>query len=479
MSNVLTDVKQQLLEPGGLTETDLQRVLNNVLSHSIDYADLYFQTIHTEYWGLEEGIVKHASYSIDRGVGVRTLSAAKKGLAYADDIELSALMQAADAARSIASHGGSQRVETFTPAKTLHLYPPINPLKTLTEDEKVALLQQVDREARQQDARIIQVMASITGVHEVILIVTSDGILAADIRPLVSMTVNVIAEENGKRESGSCGGGSRCGYNYFIMQDRAAYYTCEAVRQALMCLEADEMPAGIMPVVLGHGWPGVLLHEAVGHGLEGDYARKGTSVYAGRVGESVASKHCTVVDDGTIKDRRGSMNIDDEGMPTQQTVLIENGILRGYMQDKFNARLMGTQSTGNARRESYSHLPYPRMTNTYLMPGKYAPEEVIASVDKGLYAVNFSGGQVDITSGKFVFTTSEAYLIEKGKVTRPVKDATLIGDGPEILNKVSMVANDLQLDMGVGVCGKEGQAVPVGVGQPTLRIDAMTVGGVK
>jgi len=477
MIDQLNIAKQELLEPAGLNETKLQQVLSDILTHEIDYADLYFQASHAEFWGLEESIVKHGSYSVGRGVGIRALSGVKTGFAYADEIELASLQLAATTVRNIAEIGVTQKIRPINPTKNHALYSPINPLNTLSEEKKVSLLHQIDVEARAQDPRISQVMVSLSGVYQIILMVASDGTLAADVRPLVSMSVSVIAEEKNRRERGSCGGGNRSGYEFFFEEDRFLYYAREAVRQAITNLSAIAMPAGSMPVILGPGWPGVLLHEAVGHGLEGDFNRKKTSMYADKIGQKVASKHCTVVDDGTLPERRGSMNVDDEGVLSQRTMLIEKGILKGYMQDKFNARLMGTKSTGNGRRENYASLVYPRMTNTYLLAGKYVPEEIIASIDKGLYAVNFSGGQVDITSGKFVFSTSEAYLIEKGKITQPVKGATLIGSGSEVLNQVSMVGNNLKFDLGVGICGKEGQSVEVGVGQPTVKVDAITVGG--
>jgi len=477
MNDRLIIAKKELLEPAGLDENKLQQILADMLTHKIDYADLYFQSGYSESWALEESIVKHASYNIERGVGVRALSGIKTGFAYADEIALTSLQQAVTAACSIAVSDGSKKIQSINPVQGLDLYSSIDPLQTLSEKEKVELLQQVDQEARKQDARVSQVMVSLSGSYETILIIASDGTLAADIRPLISMHVSVLAEEKNKRECGSCGGGGRVGYEFLLTEDRFLYYAREAVRQAITNLSAIAMPAGSMPVILGPGWPGVLLHEAVGHGLEGDFNRKKTSMYADKIGQKVASKHCTVVDDGTLPERRGSMNVDDEGVLSQRTMLIEKGILKGYMQDKFNARLMGTQSTGNGRRENYANLVYPRMTNTYMLAGEYVPEEIIASINKGLYAVNFSGGQVDITSGKFVFSTSEAYLIEKGKVTQPVKGATLIGSGPEVLNQVSMVGNNLQFDLGVGICGKEGQAIEVGVGQPTIKVDAITVGG--
>lgn len=480
MANVVQLAKETLLAPFELAEVQLQQLLSQLMSSHIDYADLYFQAVRQESWFLEDGIVKEGTFSVNQGVGVRAVSGEKTGFAYSDELVLPALQQAVGAARSIAYQGQSGRIQVLTaPTTSQQLYPAIDPYPTCTVQEKVQLLQSIDRYARQLDPRVQQVMASLTGSWEAVLIVTSDGYLTADIRPLVRLNVSVIVEQQGRRETGVSGGGGRTDYQYFIQDEQGLAYAKEAVRQALVNLQAKEAPAGTMPVVLGPGWPGVLLHEAVGHGLEGDFNRKGTSAFSGKVGQRVAAPGCTVVDDGTLPGRRGSLNIDDEGTPTQCTILIENGILRGYMQDKLNARLMKMALTGNARRESYAHLPMPRMTNTYMRPGTYEPEEIIASIDKGLYAVNFSGGQVDITSGKFVFTASEAYLIEKGKLTQPVKGATLIGNGPDVLTRVSMIGKDLQLDSGIGVCGKEGQSVPVGVGQPTLKVDGLTVGGTR
>jgi TldD protein len=477
MINFLDIARRDLLDPAGLTEQQLQRVLGSILGKSIDNADLYFQSVCSESWVLEDGIIKGGSYNIDRGVGVRAMSGEKTGFAYSDDIIMPALEEAAAAARSISKYDGTQAVSASKWTTGHELYLPVNPLLSLNENDKVAILQRVDAYARKQDPRVIQVSVSLAAEFETILIMASDGHLAADVRPLVRINVSVVVEQNGRREHGYAGGGGRFDYRQLLEDDKALSYAEEAVRQALVNLDAVDAPAGTMPVVLGPGWPGVLLHEAVGHGLEGDFNRKGTSVFSGRMGEQVTTPLCTIVDDGTLPNRRGSLNVDDEGTPTQCNVLIENGILRNYMQDKRNARLMGTKSTGNGRRESYAHIPMPRMTNTYMLPGNSAPEEIIASVKKGIYAVNFGGGQVDITSGKFVFSASEAYLIENGKITRPVKGATLIGNGPDVLTKVSMVGNDLQLDSGIGICGKDGQSVPVGVGQPTLRVDALTVGG--
>ena len=478
MSRTSLDMaREALLTPYGLAEDELQKVLDQLMGHSIDNADLYFQLSRHESWMLEDGIVREGHHGIDQGVGVRALSGEKTGFAYSDEIILPALTEAAVAARAIAHSGRQGTVQAWQQPAAQGLYLPHDPLTVFDAEQKITLLRALDAEARRIDPRVKQVIVSLAGTHEVILVAGSDGTLAADVRPLVRMNVSVIAEQGKRREQGTAGGGGRVDYSYFQQEQRGLGYAREAVRQALLNLAAVSAPAGPMPVVLGPGWPGVLLHEAVGHGLEGDFNRKGSSAFSGRIGEQVASPLCTVVDDGTLPNRRGSLNVDDEGTPTRQTVLIENGILKGYMQDKLNASLMGQASTGNGRRESYAHLPMPRMTNTYMMAGEHDPQEIIASVDKGLYAVNFGGGQVDITSGKFVFSACEAFLIEKGKVTRPVKGATLIGNGPDVLTRVSMVGNDLELDRGVGVCGKEGQSVPVGVGQPTLKIDSITVGG--
>jgi len=480
MKNTLDTARQTLLAPAGLDETDLDRLLGQILTHRVDYADLYFQYSRHESWSLEEGQVKSGSYSVEQGVGVRAVSGEKTGFAYSDEILLPALSDAATAARAIARSGASAGTPVRQRSGAIaRLYAPLDPIASLEDAAKVKLLETVEAEAKSTDPRVTQVMASLSGVQEVILVARSDGALAADVRPLVRLNVTVIVEANGRRESGSYGGGGRVSYQYFLENHYAREYAHEAVRQALVNLNADDAPAGGMKVVLGPGWPGILLHEAIGHGLEGDFNRKGTSAFAGLVGQQVAARGVTVVDDGTLADRRGSLNVDDEGTPTQKTVLIEDGILMGYMQDTLNARLMGVAPTGNGRRESYAHLPLPRMTNTYMLPGIHDPQEIIASVDKGLYAVNFGGGQVDITNGKFVFSASEAYLIENGKVTRPVKGATLIGNGPDVLTRVTMVGNDLALDSGVGTCGKDGQSVPVGVGQPTLRIDGLTVGGTQ
>ncbi|AHK79689.1 protease TldD [Ectothiorhodospira haloalkaliphila] len=478
MTQTLETARHHLLDPSGLTDSDLDRVLGTLAGPGLDGGDLYFQLARHESWVLEDGIVKEGGYNIEQGVGVRALSGDKTGFAYTDEIAPASLMEAALTARAIGRdhRDGSVPVRRATPAHRLYL--PVDPLGTLDEQAKIELLQSLDAEARGQDPRISQVMVSLAGVHEVVMVLNTDGTLAADIRPLVRMNVHVIAEDReGRREQGSSGGGGRTGYGFFLEKERGLGYAREAARQALLNLEAVDAPAGTMTVVLGSGWPGVLLHEAIGHGLEGDFNRKGTSAFSGRMGQRVAAPGVTVVDDGTLEGRRGSLNVDDEGTPTQSTTLIEDGVLKCFMQDRLNARLMGLKPTGNGRRESYAHLPMPRMTNTYMLAGPHDPGEIIASVDKGLYAVNFGGGQVDITSGKFVFSASEAYLIEGGKLTRPVKGATLIGNGPDVLTRVSMVGNDLDLDTGVGTCGKEGQSVPVGVGQPTLRVDGLTVGG--
>ena len=475
-NDVLEIAEHRILAPSGNDLGDLGKVLGGIMGRAVDSADLYFQTSRTEAWSLEDGIVREGSHSIEQGVGVRAMSGEKTGFAYSDEILLPALEQASIAARAIARAGQQGAVQAWSRPTARALYPALDPLPSMSDADKVALLQGIDQQVREIDNRVIQVMASLAGVHEVVLVVASDGTLSADVRPLVRLNVAVICEDGERREQGYSGGGGRSGYEYFT-PDRVREYCCEAVRQATVNLEAVAAPAGAMNVVLGPGWPGVLLHEAIGHGLEGDFNRKGTSAFSGRIGEKVASELCTVVDDGTLEGRRGSLSVDDEGTPTQCTTLIENGVLKGYLQDKLNARLMGVPCTGNGRRESFAHLPMPRMTNTYMLPGPHDPGEIIASVDKGLYAKNFGGGQVDITSGKFVFSASEAYLIENGRLTHPVKGATLIGDGPDVLTRVSMVGTDLELDTGVGVCGKDGQSVPVGVGQPTLRVDGLTVGG--
>ncbi len=471
-------VVEQLFSDGEIDEAILSKTIGQAMAPSIDFADLYFQHATFEGWSLDENKVKSGSFEIEQGVGVRAISGDKTGFAYSDEITPAALADAAQSARSIASKGQhSQPPKAFNSTNAKALYHDVNPIVGLEDADKVLLLQSVNKAARQCDPRVKEVSVSLSGGREIIFIAASDGTFQSDIRPLIRLNVSVIVEENGRRETGSMGGGGRHKYDYFYTDNRAENYAKEAVRQALVNLESTAAPAGEMTVVLGSGWPGILLHEAIGHGLEGDFNRKGTSAFSGRIGERVASEQCTIVDDGTIENRRGSLSIDDEGTPTQDTVLIENGILKNYMQDKLNARLMNMQPTGNGRRESYSHLPMPRMTNTYMHAGKYDPNEIIESVKKGVYAVNFGGGQVDITSGKFVFSASEAYLIENGQIGKPIKGATLIGNGPDVLTKVSMVGNDMQLDSGVGVCGKEGQSVPVGVGQPSMRIEGLTVGG--
>nr|VFK61027.1 MAG: TldD protein [Candidatus Kentron sp. TC] len=479
MTDTLELAKTFILDPAGLGESEIRVTLEQLLEHSIDSADIYFQSTRSESWTLEDGIIKEGSHNIEQGAGVRAISGEKTGFAYSDEIAFPALTRAATAARAIANHGGNGKLQAWRRTGGEILYRPSDPLLSLTEQDRVELLRAVDAEARRRDPRVTQVIVGLAGEFNAILVAGTDGAFAADMRPLVRLSVHVIVEQNGRREQGSAGGGGRYDYDVFRDEDRGLGFAREAVRQALVNLEAIAAPAGAMTVVLGPGWPGILLHEAIGHGLEGDFNRKGSSAFAGRIGERIATEHCTVVDDGTLPGRRGSLNMDDEGTPTQCTTLIEKGILTGYLQDKLNARLMGVESTGNGRRESYAHLPMPRMTNTYMLAGKYAPEEIIASVEKGLYAAHFGGGQVDITSGKFVFSASEAYLIEKGKITRPIKGATLIGNGPDVLTKVTMLGNDLMLDDGVGVCGKEGQSVPVGVGQPTLRVEGLTVGGTE
>jgi TldD protein len=477
MTDAIAIARDQILSPAGLDTGHIEQLLGQLKTTAIDAADIYFQYSRLQSWMLEDGIIKDGNFNIERGAGLRAQSGEKTGFAYADEVQFETLLQAAKAARAIARGGGEGRVKLAGMGTGRRLYEPIDPLGSLSDEDKVALLHRVDEEARRLDPRVRQVIASLVAARDLVLIASDDGRLSADVRPLVRLNVSVIVEDGDRREQGASGGGARADLGYFLAEDRALGYAREAVHQALINLDADAAPAGNMTVVLGPGWPGVLLHEAIGHGLEGDFNRKGTSAFAGRIGERVAAPGVTVVDDGTLAGRRGSLNLDDEGTPTQNTVLIEDGILRGYLQDRLNARLMGVASTGNGRRESYAHLPMPRMTNTYMLAGDRDPAEIIASVGKGLYAVNFGGGQVDITSGKFVFSASEAYLIEKGRVGRPVKGATLIGNGPDVLTRVSMIGNDLALDQGVGTCGKEGQSVPVGVGQPTLRVDGLTVGG--
>ena len=474
----LETAAQQLLAPAGLDNRDLANTLDRIIVHDIDYADLYFEFSQAESWTMEEGIIREGGHSIDQGVGVRAVHEDKSGFAYADEILLPALTDAATAARAIARSGGGQKAQTWKNRNVVPLYPALNPLDSATAQDKIELLKRVDAQARHKDPRVKQVIAGLSGSCATVLVASSDGVIAGDIRPLVRLNVTVIVEDRGRREKGGAGGGGRCGYDYLLDNEEVvAGYIDEAVSQALLALEAAPAPAGAMTVVLGPGWPGILLHEAVGHGLEGDFNRKGASAFSGRLGQRVASELVTVVDDGTLANRRGSLTVDDEGTPAESTTLIEQGVLKNYMQDKLNARLMGMRPTGNGRRESYACLPMPRMTNTYMLNGPHDPEEIIRSVNKGVYAAQFGGGQVDITNGKFVFSASQAWLIEKGRLTAPLKGATLIGNGPEAMTRVSMVGNDMRLDSGIGVCGKDGQSVPVGVGQPTLKIDELTVGG--
>ncbi len=475
--NPVEDVMSKVLEPAGLGESELGRTLGTLMQGGVDYADLYFQVSRQESWSLEDGIIKEGSFSLDQGVGVRATSGEKTGFAYSDELLLPALESAATAARAISRHGQDRQVQAWQRQAPAPLYTFTDPTTSIGDEQKTKLLLEIDAATRALDPRVEQVMASLSSSQELVLVAASDGTIAADVRPLVRLNISVILADGDKREQGYAGGGARSDLSYFLDGELPMDFVREAVRQAVVQLDAKPAPAGTMPVVLGPGWPGILLHEAVGHGLEGDFNRKGVSAFAGRVGQQVASKLCTIVDDGTIANRRGSLTVDDEGTPSGRTVLVENGILRGYMQDKLNARLMGVDPTGNGRRESFAHIPMPRMTNTYMLAGPHDPAEIIASVERGLYAPNFGGGQVDITSGKFVFSASEAYLIEKGRITAPVKGAMLIGDGPEALRRISMVGNDLELDTGVGTCGKEGQSVPVGVGQPSLKIDELTVGG--
>ena len=474
----LTIAQNLLLTPYGLDESHLNQALSAIRAHQVDDADLYFQYTRSEGWSLEEGIVKTGSFSIDQGVGVRAVSGEKTAFAYSDDISMASLMDAAHTVRSISSAG--LNASTHVPARVIapsrSLYHGLDPIGSLDSTAKVQLLERLEKQARAKDPRVVQVMAGLASEYDVVMVARADGTLAADVRPLVRLSLSVIVEQNGRRESGSAGGGGRFGLAHF---DAACLtrYVDEAVGSALTNLEAHPAPAGEMTVVLGSGWPGILLHEAIGHGLEGDFNRKGSSAFSGKIGQRVAAKGVTVLDDGTIADRRGSLNVDDEGHASQKNVLIEDGILVGYIQDSMNARLMGVAPTGNGRRESYAHVPMPRMTNTYMLAGDKAPEEIVASIKKGLYATNFGGGQVDITSGKFVFSASQAFWVENGKIQYPVKGATLVGNGPDALTRVSMIGTDMALDPGVGTCGKEGQSVPVGVGQPTLRIDGLTVGG--
>ncbi|NIY84013.1 metalloprotease TldD [Vibrio hepatarius] len=479
----INHVEDALLTSAGLTQQDVADTLASMATRQIDYADIYFQSSWHESLVLEDSIIKDGSFNIDCGVGVRAVTGEKTGFAYSDQIQLDGLKQSAIAARGIAQQGQNGKVQAFQRSDNQHVYGAVNPLECWEKEQKTKLLKALDAYIRTKEPLIKEVSISLSGVHEQMLVAATDGTYAGDIRPLVRLSISVLAQRGERRERGSAGGGGRFGYDFFISEQQgsqvAYQFADEAIRMALVNLEAEAAPAGAMPVVLGSGWPGVLLHEAVGHGLEGDFNRKESSVFSGKVGQKVTSELCTIVDDGTLKDLRGSLNVDDEGVKGQYNTLIENGVLKGYMQDKLNARLMGVAPTGNGRRESYAHLPMPRMTNTYMLPGQHTPEEIISTVKKGLYAPNFGGGQVDITSGKFVFSASEAYLIEDGKITRPVKGATLIGSGIEAMQQVSMVGNDLSIDRGVGVCGKAGQSVPVGVGQPTLKLDSLTVGGTE
>jgi TldD protein len=474
----LATAKRLLLDPYDLDEAKLQHALATIFEHRADYADLYFQYTRSESFSLEEGIVKSGSFDIEQGVGVRAVVGDRTAFAYSDDLSPDALMEAARSARAIARAGGGavKIASRLAPRPHPVLYGATDPVASLDAVAKIRMLERIEAMARARDARVKQVLATLGAEYDVVLIARSDGLLAADVRPLVRLSLTVIAEDDGRREQGFSGGGGRVDLAYFT-DERLRQYVQTAVDMALANLRARAAPAGVMTVVLGPGWPGILLHEAVGHGLEGDFNRKGSSAFCGRIGKRVASKGVTVIDDGTIPERRGSLAIDDEGNPTQRTVLIEDGILRGYMQDSLNARLMKAPLTGNARRESFAHLPMPRMTNTYMLGGGHDPREIIASVKNGIYATNFGGGQVDITNGKFVFSMAEAYLIENGRVTAPVKGATLIGNGPDALTRVTMIGNDMALDPGIGTCGKDGQSVPVGVGQPTLRIEGLTVGG--
>ncbi len=483
LANNLALARKALLDSAGLTDSHLEQAFAEIYQHRVDDADLYFQLTRSEGWSLEEGIVKSGSFDIEQGVGVRAVVGEKAAFAYSDDISASAIMEAARATRSIARHGAGKR-PVYVSSKTKNggkgiakpLYGIEDPIMGLDAKQKIALLEKIEQRARAKDPRIIQVMAGVAAEHDIVLIARADGLIAGDVRPMVRLSLTVIAEHKGRREMGSAGGGGRFGLAYF---DDAIIdqYVDQAVSGALTNLEARPAPGGEMTVVLGPGWPGILLHEAIGHGLEGDFNRKGSSAFSGKIGQQVASKGITVVDDGTLADRRGSLNMDDEGNPTQCTTLIEDGKLVGYLQDRMNARLMKVNVTGNGRRESFAHLPMPRMTNTYMLSGDKKPEEIVRSIKRGIYAVNFGGGQVDITNGKFVFSASEAYWVENGKIQYPVSGATIIGNGPDALTKVTMIGNDMQLDSGVGTCGKEGQSVPVGVGQPTLRIEGLTVGG--
>jgi TldD protein len=469
---------KQLLDDHHLNQQKIYDLLGSLSAKTPDYADLYFQYSVAESWFLDEGIVKSGTYNISHGVGARSVNGEQTGFAYSDDLNIKAIEKAINFAKGTGKINSPVQLQIFQSIPEIAKYSGLSPLGSLSSQEKVDFLNRIDNLAR-KEPKVKQVSASITGAYSEVLIASSDGVYQMDYRPMVRVSVSVIVEHNGRIESASSGGGGRYDYRYFIDHNLDEFYVAEAIRQALVALEAKNAPAGNMPVILGSGWPGVLLHEAIGHGLEGDFNRKKSSVFSGKIGEQVASSKCTIVDNGTLANRRGSLTIDDEGVPTQNTTLIKNGILKGYLFDKMNARIMGVNSTGNGRRESYAHIPMPRMTNTYMLNGTDNVDDMIASVDNGIYALNFDGGQVDITSGKFVFSANEAYLIKNGKISHPVKGATLIGSGDEVLKKISMVANDLKLDGGVGVCGKDGQSVPVGVGQPSLKIDELTVGGTQ
>ena len=476
--DVFQHASEHLLARNSISATVLDRILAEVGQHQVDFADVYCQHSAFESWQLEEGIVKSGSFNIDEGFGIRAIVGDKTAFAYADSIVPESLKQAASTVRAIARQGQSNAMRgAQVPTQVLAQYPMLNPMHSLDATQKVALLEQVEAMARAKDPRVVQVMATLACEHDIVYIARLDGRHAADVRPLVRLSVTVIVEQNGRREQGSSGGGGRFDFAYFDTA-MVQYYVDKAVDQALVNLEARPAPAGAMTVVLGNGWPGVLLHEAVGHGLEGDFNRKETSAFSNKIGQQVAAKGVTVIDQGNIEKRRGSLSLDDEGNATGATVLIEDGILKNYLQDETNARLMGMAVTGNGRRESYASTVMPRMTNTFMANGSHDPDEILASVDKGIYAVNFGGGQVDITSGKFVFSASEAWWVENGKLQYPVKGATIIGNGPDVMQHISMIGNDMALDSGVGVCGKEGQSVPVGVGQPTLRIDeGLIIGG--
>jgi TldD protein len=479
MANELSSPEKFFLNRFGMSETAFERILGTALERKADYADLYFEYRNAEALSLEESMVNHTSKSVSQGVGVRVCAEDRTGYAYSDEVTVDRMRIAAEAARAIADQRSHEAapVQVGTPVRRHNLYElPSTPLDIAVE-ERAKILSEIDKIAREYDPRVKNVMASFAAEQKLVMIVTSEGRIAADVQPLCRLNVSVIAQDGTRREMGSFGGGGRVEWRYFLEGDKWREYAKEAARQAIVNLGAIDAPAGEMVVVLGPGWPGILLHEAIGHGLEGDFNRKGTSAFSNRIGQRVASEFCTVVDDGTIPNRRGSLNVDDEGTPTSRTVLIEKGILRGYLQDRMNAKLMKMTPTGNGRRESFAHSPMPRMTNTFMLNGEHTPEDIIKSVNKGLFAVSFGGGQVDITNGKFVFSASEAYLIEDGKVTTPVKGATLIGNGPDVLTRVAMVGNDLALDPGIGTCGKDGQSVPVGVGMPTIRIDGITVGG--